>query len=76
MQIFGIKVYKGLSREALNGRTKYDQQNLKIAMVANNVYINIEFRKHVPATIDRKEDLIIKIFNLNEKITIDKLLLK
>ena len=55
---------------------KYDKQILKLAMVVNNVYINIEFRKHVPATNNRKEDVIIKIFNLNEKIAIDKLLLK
>ena len=47
---------------------KYYKQNLKLSMVGNNVYINIEFRKHVPATSDRNEDVIIKIFNLNEKI--------
>ena len=60
-----IKVY--LERRRME-ELKYYKQNLKLSMVGNNVYINIEFRKHVPATNDRNEDVIIKIFNLNEKI--------
>lgn len=34
---------------------------------SNIVYINIEFRKHGSSTNDKKEDVIIKITNLNEK---------
>ena len=49
---------------------KYDKQNLK--MVGNNSYMNIEFRKQVPSTNNKRGDLI-KMLNLNEKHIINRL---